>query len=162
MAEPADDLGVHWTSQALHAVVAEAQGFPYLLQVLAHATWEAARPSREGVVLDIDDVIAIIRNSDDVAAARARLIEVFELSEIQANYILDMPLRRLTRLSLLELETERDSLTAEIAALSEILDNPDRLRSLVSDELADVAKTHGTPRRTILLAAGGTEGYELL
>ena len=55
-------------------------------------------------------MIAIIRNSDDVAHARARLIEVFELSEIQANYILDMPLRRLTRFSRLELETERDAL----------------------------------------------------
>ena len=61
-------------------------------------------------LLDIDDVIAIIRNSDDVAAARARLIEVFELSEVQANYILDMPLRRLTRFSQIELESERDAL----------------------------------------------------
>ena len=54
-------------------------------------------------------MIAIIRNSDDVAAARSRLIEVFELSEIQANYILDMPLRRLTRFSRIELESERDA-----------------------------------------------------
>ena len=56
-------------------------------------------------IVDIDDVIAIIRNSDDVAQARARLIEVFELSETQANYILDMPLRRLTRFSRIELES---------------------------------------------------------
>ena len=56
-------------------------------------------------IVDIDDVIAIIRNSDDVAAARARLIEVFELTETQANYILDMPLRRLTRFSQIELES---------------------------------------------------------
>jgi hypothetical protein len=67
--EPADDLGVHWTSQALQAVVAEAQGFPYLLQVLAHATWEAARPSREGVVLDIDDVNAGLPVADDQLTA---------------------------------------------------------------------------------------------
>ncbi|RYZ28410.1 MAG: DNA topoisomerase IV, partial [Propionibacteriaceae bacterium] len=107
-------------------------------------------------ILDIDDVIAIVRSSDDAATAKTRLIEAFDLSDAQATYILDMPLRRLTRLSLLELENERDSLNAEIAALSEILDNPERLRSLVSDELAEVAKTHGTPRRTILLAAGGT------
>ena len=59
-------------------------------------------------IVDIDDVIAIIRSSDDVAQARARLIEVFELTEIQANYILDMPLRRLTRFSRIELEAERD------------------------------------------------------
>jgi len=107
-------------------------------------------------IVDIDDVIAIIRSSDDAAIARTRLIEAFDLSDVQATYILDMPLRRLTRLSVLELETERDALTAEIAALREILDSPERLRALVSDELADVAKTHGTPRRTILLAAGGT------
>ncbi len=107
-------------------------------------------------IVDIDDVIAIVRSSDDAATARTRLIEAFDLSDLQATYILDMPLRRLTRLSVLELETERDALTAEIAALTEILDSPARLRSLVSDELAAVAKTHGTPRRTILLAAGGT------
>jgi DNA gyrase subunit A len=107
-------------------------------------------------IIDIDDVIAIVRSSDDAAQAKTRLIEAFDLSDVQATYILDMPLRRLTRLSLLELETERDALLAQIAALSEILDNPQQLRSLVSDELAAVAKTHGTPRRTILLAAGGT------
>jgi DNA gyrase subunit A len=107
-------------------------------------------------IVDIDDVIAIVRSSDDAATAKTRLIEAFDLSDVQATYILDMPLRRLTRLSVLELESERDALAAQIAALTEILDNPDRLRSLVSDELADVAKTHGTPRRTILLAAGGT------
>ena len=106
-------------------------------------------------LLDIDDVIAIIRNSDDVAAARTRLIEVFELSEIQANYILDMPLRRLTRFSRLELEGERDTLTARIAELTEILENPEQLRSVVSAQLAEIAQQHGTPRRTILLAASG-------
>ena len=60
-------------------------------------------------ILDIDDVIAIIRGSDDTAQARSRLMEVFELSEIQTNYILEMPLRRLTRFSRIELETERAS-----------------------------------------------------
>jgi DNA gyrase subunit A len=112
----------------------------------------------EGLLLalvDIDDVIAIIRNSDDVAQARARLIEVFELSEIQANYILDMPLRRLTRFSRIELEGERDQLAARIAELTEILDNPEQLRQVVSVALAEIAQQHGDPRRTILLAAGG-------
>ena len=106
-------------------------------------------------LLDIDDVIAIIRGSDDTAAARARLCEVFELSEIQAGYILEMPLRRLTRFSVLELETERDALAARIAELSEILDNPEQLRAVVGGQLAEVARQHGTPRRTILLAASG-------
>jgi DNA gyrase subunit A len=106
-------------------------------------------------ILDIDDVIAIIRGSDDTAAARTRLREAFELSELQANYILEMPLRRLTRFSTLELETERDSLTAQIAELTAILEDQDRLRALVGNDLAEMAKAHGTPRRTILLAASG-------
>ena len=106
-------------------------------------------------ILDIDDVIAIIRGSDDTAHARARLIEAFDLSEIQANYILEMPLRRLTKYSTIELETERDALQATIAELTEILENPEQLRTVVSVELAEIAKQHGTPRRTILLAASG-------
>ena len=106
-------------------------------------------------LLDIDDVIAIIRSSDDAATARARLIEAFELTEIQANYILDMPLRRLTRFSQIELETERDALVVRIAELTEILENPEQLRSVVSLQLAEIAQQHGTPRRTILLASSG-------
>jgi DNA gyrase subunit A len=106
-------------------------------------------------ILDIDDVIAIIRSSDDTAHARSRLMEVFELSETQTNYILEMPLRRLTRFSRIELETERGKLEATIAELSEILENPDQLRALVGNQLAEIAQQHGTPRRTILLAASG-------
>jgi DNA gyrase subunit A len=106
-------------------------------------------------ILDIDDVIAIIRSSDDTAQARSRLMEVFELSETQTNYILEMPLRRLTRFSRIELETERGKLEATIAELTEILENSEQLRSLVGNQLAEIARQHGTPRRTILLAASG-------
>ncbi|GAB3710571.1 DNA gyrase/topoisomerase IV subunit A [Mariniluteicoccus flavus] len=106
-------------------------------------------------ILDIDDVIAIIRQSDDVATARAKLIEVFELSEVQANYILDMQLRRLTKFSRLELESERDDLAKRIAALNEIIDNDDRLRGVVNEELAEIARRFGTPRRTVLLESSG-------
>ena len=106
-------------------------------------------------ILDIDDVIAIIRTSDDTGSARSRLMEVFELSEAQTNYILEMPLRRLTRFSRIELETERDKLQTMIAELTEILDNPEQLRTVVGNQLAEIAQQHGTPRRTILLAASG-------
>jgi len=106
-------------------------------------------------IVDIDDVIAIIRSSDDTAQARSRLMEVFELSETQTNYILEMPLRRLTRFSRIELEAERGKLEANIAELTEILENRDQLRALVGNQLAEVAQQHGTPRRTILLAASG-------
>ena len=108
-------------------------------------------------ILDIDDVIAIIRSSDDAAAARTRLMEVFDLTETQTNYILDMPLRRLTKYSKLELETERDELQARIAELTEIIEDDAKLRSVVSDELAQVAKRYGTPRRTVLLASSGAQ-----
>ncbi len=106
-------------------------------------------------LLDIDEVIGVIRSSDDSAAARQRLIAVFDLSDIQAQYILDTPLRRLTRYDRLELEREREQLRSEIAALTEILSSDERLREVVSSELADIAKRFGTPRRTVLLEGNG-------
>jgi DNA gyrase subunit A len=102
-------------------------------------------------ILDIDEVIQLIRASDDAETARTRLIEVFELSHPQAEYILELRLRRLTRFSRIELESERDSLLSEIASLEKILGDEQVLRSTVSDELTQVAKTYGTPRRTVLL-----------
>ncbi len=105
-------------------------------------------------LLNIDEVIQVIRSSDDSAAARERLMAIFELSEIQAQYILDTPLRRLTRYDRLELEREQDTLRSEIASLTEILESDERLREVVSDELAEMARRFGTPRRTVLLEGG--------
>ena len=102
-------------------------------------------------LLDIDEVIQVIRSSDDAAVAKQRLMAVFDLSEIQAQYILDTPLRRLTRYDRLALEAEADELRSDIARLTEILQNESELRRVVSDELAEVAREHATPRRTILL-----------
>ena len=106
-------------------------------------------------ILDIDEVIAIVRSSDDAPAALSRLMERFSLSENQGRYILDMQLRRLTRFSRIELEREQAELRATIAELQAILDDENRLRTLVSDELGAVAAEHGTPRRTVLLTASG-------
>ncbi|MEU7002935.1 DNA topoisomerase IV subunit A [Nonomuraea sp. NPDC046570] len=106
-------------------------------------------------LLNIDEVIQVIRSSDDSGQARTRLMEVFELSEIQAAYILDTPLRRLTRFDKLELDSEKRTLSEEIAELTEILSSPERLRQVVSGELAQVAKQYGTPRRTVLLESSG-------
>ncbi len=106
-------------------------------------------------LLNIDEVIQVIRSSDDSAQARERLMAVFELSEIQAQYILDTPLRRLTRYDRLELERERETLQREIAELTAILDSEDRLREVVAAELAGVAGRFGTPRRTVLLEGSG-------
>jgi DNA gyrase subunit A len=105
-------------------------------------------------LLNIDEVIQVIRTSDDSAAAKQRLCQVFDLTEIQAQYILDTPLRRLTRFDKLELEREQETLRAEIAELTEILEHEDKLKDLVSGEMADVAKKFGTPRRTVLMEAG--------
>jgi DNA gyrase subunit A len=106
-------------------------------------------------LLNIDEVIQVIRTSDDAAAAKERLMSVFDLSPVQAQYILDTPLRRLTRYDRLELERERETLQAEIAELTAILESPDRLRELVSSELAGVAERFADPRRTVLLEGTG-------
>ena len=106
-------------------------------------------------ILDIDEVIQLIRSSDNADQARERLMSVFDLTEIQANYILDMPLRRLTKFSKIELEKEQSELERTIAELDEILADDAKLRKVVSDELAEVAKTYGTPRRTVLLESAG-------
>ncbi|HZJ07449.1 MAG TPA: DNA topoisomerase IV subunit A [Nocardioidaceae bacterium] len=106
-------------------------------------------------ILDIDDVIALIRSSENAGEAKERLIQVFDLSDVQATYILDMPLRRLTKFSRLELETRKSDLETAIAALDAILGDETLLRKVVSDELNDVAKTYGTPRRTVLLQSAG-------
>jgi len=105
-------------------------------------------------LLNIDEVIQVIRSSDDAAEAKSRLQQIFDLSEIQAQYILDTPLRRLTRFDRLELEREQETLRREIAELTDILEDDGRLREVVSGEMAELAKKFGTPRRTVLLEGG--------
>ncbi|MEV0114054.1 DNA topoisomerase IV subunit A [Streptomyces sp. NPDC050844] len=107
-------------------------------------------------LLDIDEVIRLIRSSDNSAQAKERLMERFSLSDIQTQYILDTPLRRLTKFDRIELESERDKLKAEIDELTRILESDAELRKLVSSELAAVAKKFGTDRRTVLLESAGT------
>ncbi|MFC9354675.1 DNA topoisomerase (ATP-hydrolyzing) subunit A [Arthrobacter sp. NPDC057013] len=119
-------------------------------------------------IVDIDEVIQIIRSSDEASAARERLMSIYDLSEIQANYILELRLRQLTKYSRIELEKEQDELRKEIAELEAILESDQLLRELVSGELGDIAEKYGTPRRTVLLeseavaptvaSAAGVEG----
>jgi DNA gyrase subunit A len=104
-------------------------------------------------ILDIDEVIQVIRASDDTEQARVRLIDVFDLSQVQAGYILELRLRRLTRFSRIELEAERDQLLTEIRELEALLASKPAIRTLVSDELATVSDRFGTPRRTLLTEA---------
>ena len=105
-------------------------------------------------ILDIDEVIQVIRSSDDGDQARGRLMDVFDLSQVQAEYILELRLRRLTKFSRIELEAERDSLKAEIAQLEELLASEVLLRGQVARELDTAAEAYGTPRRTLLLNGG--------
>ncbi|GAA3854994.1 hypothetical protein GCM10022243_20560 [Saccharothrix violaceirubra] len=102
-------------------------------------------------LLDIDKVIKLIRGSENAQAAKEGLMTRFRLSEIQAAYILDTPLRRLTRYDSLELEAEQDRLRAEIAELSLILDDEKVLKKVVSGELGKIAKDLTAERRTVLL-----------
>lgn len=102
-------------------------------------------------ILDIDEVIELIRSSDDAQVARTRLMSVFDLSEVQATYILDLQLRRLTKFSRLELEAEQDELKKRIDYLQSILDDEAKLRQVVSEELGAVADQIDSPRRTVLV-----------
>ncbi|MFJ4747294.1 DNA gyrase/topoisomerase IV subunit A [Streptomyces albogriseolus] len=106
-------------------------------------------------LLDIDEVIRLIRSSENSAQAKQRLIEHFSLSDVQTQYILDTPLRRLTKYDRIELEAEKDRLNAEIEELTRILESDAELRKLVSAELAAVAKEFGDDRRTLLLESAG-------
>ncbi|MEV5155817.1 DNA topoisomerase IV subunit A [Streptomyces werraensis] len=106
-------------------------------------------------LLDIDEVIRLIRSSENSAQAKQRLIEHFSLSDVQTQYILDTPLRRLTKYDRIELEAEKDRLNAEIEELTRILESDAELRKLVSSELAAVAKKFGNDRRTLLLESAG-------
>ena len=107
-------------------------------------------------IVDIDEVIAVIRSSDTAEIARDRLMGVFDLSQAQSEYILELRLRRLTRFSRIELEREAEELREQIAELEEILGSEGRLREVVSSEMALAAQAHGTPRRTVLLESAGT------
>jgi DNA gyrase/topoisomerase IV subunit A len=101
-------------------------------------------------IIDIDKVVKIIRSSDDASEAKESLIKSFKLTDEQATYILDMPLRRLTKMSKIELESEQKELKSTIAKLTALLKSDEALRKQVSDELSEVATKYATPRRTLI------------
>ena len=116
----------------------------------------------EGLLIaldNIDEVVQIIRNSENVDAARATLMERFELSEIQANHILDMPLRRLTALETTRLREEYDDLQATIEGLEEILASDTKQREVIAAELLEIREKYGEHR---LHVAGTTDGHDQL
>ncbi|MBT6970954.1 MAG: hypothetical protein HOA03_06725, partial [Actinobacteria bacterium] len=104
------------------------------------------------IALDaIDEVVAIIRGSQNTAEARSSLMERFNLSRIQTDHILDMPLKRLTALEKLRLEDERDELTSDISGFEQLLKSETRQRTLVLTELQEAVKRFGRPRRTEII-----------
>jgi DNA gyrase subunit A len=117
----------------------------------------------EGLMIavdNIDEVIAVIRGSADTPAARGALIERFELSEVQANAILEMRLRQLTALSINELREELESLRALIADLEAILADEARRWSIIKDELGEVKETFAQPRRSLIIPDDGDLSLE--
>src|SRR6266498_2509072 len=109
----------------------------------------------------IDEVIRIIRASSDSDEARTKLMSKFKLSEIQANYILDMPLRRLTRLERTKLEDEHKELLATIRRLKALLKDPRAIRGVVKDELLEIKRRYADARRTEVRADEGVIGANL-
>src|SRR3989454_8920439 len=105
------------------------------------------------IALDhLDEVIKIIRGSQDSEEARTKLMAKFKLSEVQTNHILDMPLRRLTRLARAELDQEHKDLLVRIKYLDSVLKSPKKLRGVIKDELAEIKKKYADAGRTQLKA----------
>lgn len=117
----------------------------------------------EGLIIasdNIDEVIAIIRGSENPDAARENLIKRFELSEIQAKAIVEMRLRQLTGLEQDKLRSEFEELMNTIADLKDILDKKDRRMEIIKNELLEVKEKYGDERRSAIEYAGGDLSIE--
>ena len=117
----------------------------------------------EGLIIasdNIDEVIALIRASANAEEARAKLIERFELSEIQAKAIVEMRLRQLTGLEQDKLRAEYDALMKTIEDLKDILDKKDRRMDIIKSELEVVRDKYGDERRSVIEYAGGDLSIE--
>ncbi len=109
----------------------------------------------------IDAIIALIRASEDAPAAKAGLMAApYEFSEIQAIDILDMQLRQLTRLSRIDLEQEMADVAERIKELQSILDSPEKLRSVIKDEMSAIKEEFATPRKCAIAFDSGEMSLE--
>jgi DNA gyrase subunit A len=117
----------------------------------------------EGLIIasdHIDEVIKIIRSSNDADTARERLMERFSFSEIQARAIVEMRLRQLTGLEQDKLRAEYDEIIKFIADLKEILESEERRMQIIKDELIEVKEKYGDKRRSIIEYSGGDMNIE--
>ncbi|NSW53360.1 MAG: DNA gyrase subunit A [Anaerolineae bacterium] len=96
----------------------------------------------------LDDVIETIRRSPDADTARTRLMERFDLSELQAQAILDMQLRRLAALERMKIEDEHKEIMARIAYLEDLLANPQKVLAIIKEDLLELGEKYGDDRRT--------------
>ncbi len=113
----------------------------------------------EGLLIalaNLDDVIATIRRSSDTDTARTRLMKKFKLSEIQAQAILDMPLKRLSRLEREKLQTEHKALLTRIAYLVDLLADPRKMLAVIKEDLLQLKGKYGDARRTQIVEVQGT------
>jgi len=106
---------------------------------------------------NLDEIIDIIRRSQRVETARENLMRRYKLDEVQANAILDMPLRRLAALERKKIELEYQEVAAKIAELKALLKSPKRMRQVVIDELKQVKSKYGDARRTQIIQLGAGE-----
>ncbi len=117
----------------------------------------------EGLLIaldNIDEVVEIIKSSEDVAAARSALMDRFELSEVQASHILDMPLRRLTALETGKLREEYQQLQELIGELEALLASEEKRRILVGEELTIIRDKFGDKRRSRIIPDAGEMSLE--
>ena len=106
---------------------------------------------------NIDEVIRIIRAAPDASTAQANLIKKFKIDEIQADYILSIPLRRLTKFDQIELNEEKIRLTDEVKELNKILSDDKELRAVIGSELLAVRKQLDRPRKSVLVGGSLAE-----
>jgi len=117
----------------------------------------------EGLLIaldNIDEVVAIIRGSEDTEAARKALMAKFKLSETQAQHILDMPLRRLTALETSKLREEYEELQKLIKYLNDLLKSPAKRRKLISKELTEIRAEFADKRRSRIIPDEGDLSLE--
>ncbi|UCE12451.1 MAG: DNA gyrase subunit A [Candidatus Heimdallarchaeota archaeon] len=114
---------------------------------------------RKIVVENLDEVISLIRASETAAAAQNALMAKFSLTEIQAKDILSLPLRSLTRFDREKIIKEYEEILKAIQDYKEILQSEDRIFGIITDELEEIKKTYGDPRRTEILR-DDSEGFQ--
>ena len=136
--------------------------------ILRRSKFELARAKERAHVLEgliiavknIDEVVRIIKTADNVADARAKLRKRFDLSEVQANAILDLRLARLTKLEVTKLEEELAQLKKQIAELTAIISSKQRQMEVVKNELNGIRKKYGDERRSKVVVGGAEISIE--